>query len=194
MRRSNSQIIYFKHRFGFTLLVASITFFYIIFFESNLREIFLASPWLFFWTWSVSLLSVPLITGLSWGDSLKFFAYSFPLFFLIGLIALTIPTHLVARFASILAIIWIIALAYLIKRNPKVFDLKVSINPYMFIESIAILGLSFLCSYPMLFSFKLIDTLVASLSSYANYLLLTLIFYVAFSIITITLRLIRKIR
>ena len=193
MRRSSSQITYIKHRFGFTLFVASITFFYIIFFEGNLRETFLASPSLFFWIFSASLLPMPLVAGASWRDSFKFFAYFFPLFFLIGLVALIIPTQLVPRFASILAIIWIIALAILMRRKPKVFDLKVGISPLMFLESLVIWGLSALFAHVTLFSFKLLEALVASFSPYANYLLLTLIFYTTFSIIAIVLRLTKKI-
>jgi len=192
VRHENSLIVYLKHRLGFILFLASITFYYVFFFESDLREIFLANPSLFFWALSGSLLPMPLVAGASWKDSLKFFAYSFPLFFLIGLIAIIVPTQLVARFASILGIIWIVALAYLMKRSPKVFDLKVGITPHMFAESIAMLGFSFLCSYLLVFSFRLTDTLVASLSSYANYLLINLTLYVAFSIITMTLRLMKK--
>jgi hypothetical protein len=135
---------------------------------------------------------MPLVAGASWKDALKFFAYSFPLFFLIGLIAIIVPSQLVARSASILAIIWIVALAYLMKRSPRAFELKVGITPYMFAESIAILGLSFLCSYLTLFPLKLVDTVVAPLSPYANYLLLSLLFCLALSVIMITLHFMRR--
>jgi len=191
MKQWQSLSIYIKHRLGFTFFVASITFYYIIYFESGTREIFSENPYLFFWAGSASLLPAPLIFGLSWRDSLKFLAYFFPLFFLFGLIALIIPLELVARFASILAIIWVIVLVRLIKRRPARFDLKVGIAPYVFLGSIVILGLSFLCAHLTLFSFRLINSIATSLSTYANYLLVTLIFYTIFSIVAIILCLVK---
>lgn len=184
---NQSKRVYLKHRLGFAIFITILTFLIIIFFESNFREIVIATPSLFFWIGSSLLLSVPLIGGLSLKDSLKFFAYSLPLFFLFGLFALIIPTHLLTRSISILAIIWILVLTFLIRRKPEVFDLKPRISPLTFLETIVIWGLSSLCSH-LIRSFKLMDTVIVSISPLTNYLLLMLMFYIAFSIVTIASR------
>lgn len=191
MRQSNLQRLYLKHRIGSAIVIADFTLLFIIFLESGLvRENIIESA-LFFWTWSTLLLPVPLIGGLSLKDSLKFFAYSLPLFFLFGLFALIIPTRLLARSISILAIIWALVLTFLIRRKPEVFDLKPRISPLTFLETMMMGFLSYLCSY-LIISFKLIDTAVASLSPFANYFVLTLIFYIALSIVAIASRFLIK--
>jgi hypothetical protein len=182
---------YLKHRFGVMIVIGEFTLLMSFFLENRSILETATGTSLFFWLGSVLLLPTPLIGGLSLRESLKFFAFFFPLFFLFGLIALVIPMQLVVRVISILAIIWVVVLAFFIKRKPEVFDLKPRINPLIFLETIIIFGLSFLCSHITLSS-KLIDTVVASLSPYANYLVLSLVFYFVFSVITIGLHFFKK--
>jgi len=187
MNQSNLQRIHTHHRLGVILAITEFTFLFIFFLESGLIEETKMGLTLFLWACSALLLPVPLATGLTLKESLKFFAFSLPLFFLFGLIALIIPTQLVFCAISILAIVWIAVLSLLIKRKPEVFDLKPRINPSIFLETIIIFGLSFLLSYITLL-LKLIDTVISSLSLYSNYLLLGLMFSFVISIITIGLR------
>lgn len=183
--------LYLKHKLGTIIAFVELTLLIEFFLENRSILETATGTSLFFWSWSILLLPAPFIGGLSLKGSFKFFVYFFPLFFLYGLIALVIPTQLMARTISILTIIVVLILSFLAKRSRKVFDLEPTINPLIFFESIVVFGLSFLCSH-IVISLDLIDTIVESLSVYANYLMLGLVFYSAFSAITISLHFFKK--
>lgn len=185
------QSAYLKHRVGLVLFIAELGIISVMVFESEmLRETVAANLYLYFWVGSALLLPLPLVAVFSLKDTLRFFAYSLPLFLLSGLIALALPNQLVFRIVSLLAAIWMVSLVILKKRRPKAFDLSAGSNPSMFIESLMMLALSILCSYAIVLAFGLLMTV--TFSPFTNYMLLMIILYSISSAAVTCLRLYRR--
>jgi hypothetical protein len=178
---------YFEHRLGFVIAVGELAFVGTFFLENRAILETAMGTAVFFWVWSILLLPLPLIAGSPLKSSLKFFSFFFPLFLLYGLIALVISNQLFFRTISILTIIWVATLTLLMKRKPRTFNLRVNINPKMFLESLILLGLSAFVSFVILFTLELTDILFVFFSSSAIYLILMSILYAIFSMVATSL-------
>lgn len=135
--------------------------------------------------------TIPLITALSWRDSLKCLLFILPLMGVAGALAFVIPIEALLRVLSILTITLILVMVLLKKSNRKsiILDLKPHISPYTFAESLAIFAVSWVCA-SVLQLLGVVSDLIGS-SPVATYLFLWTGFFTVLSIIVAAARVAR---
>lgn len=183
--------IYLLHRLG-TLFGAIAALLWFAFFIENLsildQPIGRAS---FFWSIGLILVTVPFMLVFSKKDSLGFILFSLSFFGLFGLLAFVLPRGILARTLSILAIGVILVLIVLNRRKLLVFKMRFGITPSMFIESLAILGISWLFTLTIEY-FGFASSLFNSVPPELGHFLLWIGLFILFSGIAILARLVAK--
>jgi hypothetical protein len=180
---------YLLHRIGAIFGFAGISLFVIFFTENQsiLNEAFGRAY--FFWVWGLIMATIPLIVGLSRGDSLKCFFFIFLLMGSFGALALVVPADALPRIVSIVTIA-ILLVSMLLKRSHRgslILDLKPNASPHTFAESLAILAVSWACASALQFSRVMSGAFTFS-SPIAEYMLLWIVFFVIVSLILMVTR------